>query len=145
MRGWIVMLCVSGCVADPATGPGVVGSSADVTTAPGPYVGYRVDIGCDNHFADIGVIGTGAVVVTDIAAIDAAGQDLRTHLVDLASVWGWGGAGLVCEPGVGTEVSLSDWRDVDTVVERAGAWLREHDYALQIGISVSSIPVPVSQ
>lgn len=142
MRGWLVILCVSGCVVDRPTGPGVVGTSADVTTQPGAHVGYRVDLGCDNHFTDIGVIGTGATAVTEVAAISAAGQELFAQFTDLPSVWGGGGYGSVCEAGVGTQVSLSDWRDVDAVVERAGAWLREHDYALQVGISVSSVPVP---
>ena len=42
----------------------------------------------------------------------------------------------------GTNVWLSDWRDVDTVIVRVGAWLRANDYALQVGIGVEGIPVP---
>ena len=144
MRGFLVVLGLSGCVVDSPTGPGVTGTSADVTTQPGTYVGYRFDVGCANHFADLGVVGIGATAVIEVAPISAAGQDLRTRLADLESIWGWGGYGLVCEPGVGTEISLSSWLDVDTVVARAGAWLVEHDYALQIGITVGSPPVAVS-
>ncbi len=119
----------------------MIGSRADVTTQPGTYVGYRVDTTCANHFADLGVIGTGTQAVTEVAAISAAGQDLRTRLVDLVSIWGYGGYGLACESGVGTQIELSDWRDVDAVLARTGAWLAEHDYALQVGITVDSIPV----
>lgn len=141
MMRLVLALVLSGCVADGATSPPVIGSSADVTTQPGNYNGYRVDTACANHFADVGVIGIGQVAVTDVAAISAAGQDLRTRLTDLESIWGWGGYGLVCESGVGTEISLSSWRDVDVVIARTGAWLLEHDYALQVGITVDSIPV----
>ena len=123
-------------------GPGVVGSPADMTTPPGDYTGYRVVTECAGTWADVGVTGTGSLAITDVAAIAAAGQDLRMQLTDLASIWGWGGYGLACEAGIGTNISLSDWRDVDTVIARTGAWLRAHDYGLQVGISVGGIPVP---
>lgn len=142
MRSGVVAMALAGCVADGATSPPVIGTSADVATQPGTYAGYRVDTACANHFADLGVIGTGQVAVAEVAAISAAGQDLRTRLTDLESIWGWGGYGLVCESGVGTEISLSSWREVDLVIARAGAWLVEHDYALQLGITVDSMPVP---
>ncbi len=143
MRLIAIALLLSACIED-HHGPGVVGSSTDVTTPPGDYAGYRVVTACGNTWTDVGVIGTGSVAITDVAAIAAAGQDLSTRLGDLASIWGWGGYGLVCEPGLGTQIDLSNWRDVDAVIERTGAWLREHDYALQVGIGVDSIPVPVA-
>lgn len=141
MRLIAIALLLSACVEE-HHGPGVVGSSEDMATPPGDYAGYRVVTSCGGTWTDVGVIGTGSVAVTDTAAIGAAGHDLRTHLADLASIWGWGGYGLVCEPGVGTQIYLSDWRDVDTVIARTGAWLHEHDYALQVGVSVEGVPVP---
>src|SRR6476659_3563175 len=119
MRLIAIALLLSACVEE-HHGPGVVGSSDDVTTPPGDYAGYRVVTSCGNTWTDVGVIGTGSVALTDVAAISAAGQDLKTRLADLASIWGWGGYGLVCEPGVGTQVDLADLRDVDTVIERTG-------------------------
>lgn len=141
MRLVAVALLVSACTME-HHGSGVVGSAEDMTTTPGAYVGYRVVTSCEGTWTDVGVIGTGTIALTETAAITAAGQDLHAQLSDLASVWGWGGYGLACEPGVGTSVYLSNWRDVDTVIARLGAWLHAHDYALQIGISVDGIPVP---
>jgi hypothetical protein len=137
----LLLALLGGCVMDEATSPPVIGTSADVTTQAGTYVGFRIDTSCASHAADLGVIGTGSVAITDVADIASAGQDLRTKLSDITSIWGYGGYGLVCESGVGTEIDLSDWRDVDAVLARTGAWLHEHDYALQVGITVGSIPV----
>jgi hypothetical protein len=143
MRLIAIALLLSACIEE-HHGPGVVGSSDDMTTPPGDYAGYRVVTTCGGTWTDVGVIGTGSVAVTDTAAISAAGQDLKLQLADVASIWGWGGYGLVCEPGVGTQVHLSDWRDVDAVIARTGTWLHERDYALQVGISVGGVPVPHS-
>lgn len=141
MRLIAIALLLSACIEE-HHGPGVVGTSDDMTTPAGDYVGYRVVTACSGTWTDVGVIGTGSVAVTDTTAISAAGKDLALQLADLASIWGWGGYGLVCEPGVGTQIHLSDWREVDTVIARTGAWLREHDFALQVGISVEGVPVP---
>jgi hypothetical protein len=99
---------------------------------------------CSSTSTDVGVIGTGNIELTQTADISAAGQELRERIYDLASVWGWGGYGLACEPGIGTQIDLSDWRDVDVVIARAGEYLRERDYTLQVAISVGSIPVPAA-
>jgi hypothetical protein len=141
MRLIAIGLLVGGCAVE-HHGSGVVGSSDDMSTPAGDYTGYRVVTQCEGTWTDVGVIGNGSVVLAQTAEISAAGQDLHTQLVDLASVWGWGGYGLACEPGIGTQVYLSNWRDVDTVITRVGTWLRAHDYALQVAISVSGIPVP---
>ncbi|HEY5944825.1 MAG TPA: hypothetical protein VIV40_05010 [Kofleriaceae bacterium] len=142
MRLVAIAVLLSACVIDEPHDLGVVGSSADMTTPAGDYSGYRVVTGCGNSWSDVGVIGTGSVELTQVADIAAAGQDLHERVTDLASVWGWGGYGLVCEPGVGTQIDLSNWRDVDTVIARTGAWLAEHDYKLQVSISVEGWPVP---
>ena len=133
-----VALCA--CATQPS-GPGILGSPSDVTTPSGSYTGYRVVTACPTDFASIGVIGTGTVAVPKVADIASIGRDLRAQLTDITSVWGAGGYGLVCEPGVGTEISLDDWRDVDTVIARVGAFLHGRDLALQVGITVESIPV----
>jgi hypothetical protein len=99
---------------------------------------------CANAWRDAGVVGTGSVAVTGNEAIAAAGEDLYTRVHDIASIWGWGGFGVACESGAGTQISLSSWRDVDTVIARTGAWLIEHDYNLQVGITVDAPPIPAS-
>jgi hypothetical protein len=142
MRYFAIALLLTACIEDRGDGPGTVGSPDDVATLPGDYNGYRVVMPCGNSWSDVGVIGTGSVAVTDVNAISAAGADLKLRLVDIASIWGWGGYALACEPGVGTLIDLSDWRDVDTVISRTAAWLVEHDYALQVSIGVGGIPVP---
>ena len=142
MRLAALVLLVPACIIDaPAESPGVVGSREDVTTVPGDYAGYRVVMPCANAWNDVGITGTGTVAVTGTDAISAAGQDLKTRVADLASIWSWGGVSLACESGVGTQLSLSNWHDVDTIIARTGAWLVDHDYNLTVSISVGSIPV----
>ena len=144
MKRIALALLLSACI-EQHHGPGVVGSSEDVATPPGDYVGYRVVRPCvGTTWSDVGVIGTGSIELTQTADISAAGQELHDRVADVASVWGWGGYGLACEPGVGTQVALSNWRDVDTVIARAGEFLRERDYKLQIAIAVDGIPVPAA-
>lgn len=142
MRLVALALLLPACVIDRPEGPGVVGTPGDVTTAAGDYAGYRVVRTCGDAWTDVGVIGTGSVALTQTADISAAGEQLHDQISDIVSVWGWGGYGLVCEPGIGTQIDLSDWRDVDTVIARVGDYLREHDYKLQVGIAVGGIPVP---
>jgi len=141
----LALALLSACIIDgPESGPAVVGSPTDVVTIPGDHGGYRVVLTCANAWNDAGVIGTGSVAVTGNDAIGAAGQDLHARVSDIASISSWGGASLACESGVGTQLSLSSWRDVDTVIARTGAWLVEHDYSLQVSISVGSVPVAQS-
>ena len=143
-RAGILCIALAGCLHQPEE-PGVLGSRSDVTTAPGNYTGYRVVTACPTTFASVGVVGTGTIAVTQVAQISEVGQQLQREISDISSIWGWGGYGLVCEPGVGTEIDLDDWRDVDMVIDRVGAFLHAHDYALQVGITVGSIPVAVAQ
>jgi hypothetical protein len=142
MRLVALALLLTACIEE-HHGPGVVGSSDDVTTPAGDYAGYRVVMPCST-WTDVGVIGTGSIELAQTADVAAAGQAIHDRLADLASVWGWGGYALACEAGIGTEIDLSDWRDVDTVIVRVGAYLREHDYKLQVGIAVDGIPVPAA-
>lgn len=120
----------------------IVGTSGDVTTDPGEYVGYRVVTPCEDSHVNIGVIGTGSIELTETAEISTAGTELATSLKDISSVWGYGGYGLSCEPGIGTQIATDSWEDVDLLIGRAGEFLRERDLSLQVGISVGSIPVP---
>jgi hypothetical protein len=119
----------------------VIGARTDMRTQPGDYAGYRVVTACSGTWSDVGVIGTGTIEPADIAG---AGQELHTRLTDFASIWGWGGTSLVCEPGVGTSIDLNNWRDVDLLIVRIGDWLRERDYKLQVGIAVGGQPVPLA-
>lgn len=146
MRNLVLLgaIVLAGCAAQPADHP-VLGTRADVTTQSGQYTGYRVVTSCPTTFADIGVIGTGARVVMSTSEMSSLGQQLHARLTDLASVWGWGGYGLVCESGAGTTLNLDDWRDVDTIITRAGAFLGEQNVTLQVGINVESIPGPAAE
>ncbi len=139
-RAAILCIVLAGCDPAPET-VGVLGSRSDVSTRAGSYSGYRVVMACPTTAVNVGVIGTGSVAVTDVNAIAHAGEELQAQLIDIRSIWGSGGYGLVCEAGVGTSISLDDWRDVDAVIARAGAFLEARDLALQVGITVGSVPI----
>ena len=128
------------CSSDPIPSD-VLGSPSDLRTAPGTYAGYRVSYPCSESSVDVGVEGVGANPVTTINATSGAGAELLAALADIPSVFGGGGYGVQCHTGTGTSVYLDDWRDVDRVIARIGAFLGEHDLSLQVGISVSGIPV----
>lgn len=119
----------------------IVGTSGDMATSPGDYVGYRVVTPCEDGYVHIGVIGTGAVAVTQNSELSAIGRELGESLRDIASIWGSAGYGLSCEPGIGTQIYTNNWRDVDGLIVRIGDFLRERDLAIQVGIGVDSIPV----
>ena len=106
------------------------------------YAGYRVIIPCEGSWIDIGIRGLGTRDVTAVDQIAKVGGDISNSLRDIRSVYGGGGYGLACEPGVGTSFGLTDWRDADRVIERIGQRLRELDLSIQVGIRVASIPVP---
>lgn len=119
----------------------VNGSPSDLRTAPGTYVGYRVSYPCSESSVHVGVEGIGANPVTTIGDVSRVGAGILAALADVPSVWGGGGYGVQCHVGTGTSVDLDDWRDVDGVVARIGAYLAERDLSLQVGISVSAVPV----
>jgi hypothetical protein len=137
-----VVLALGACVDMDDRGSTIVGTSGDVMTEPGDYVGYRVVLPCEDRYVNIGVIGTGSVDLTEVADISAAGQELAATLRDVTSIWGYGGYGLACEPGVGTQIYTDNWQDVDALIGRIGDYLRDRDYGLQVGLSVGSQPVP---
>ena len=142
MRLGVLCVVLAGCTHEPER-VGVLGSRADVTTPPGEYPGYRVVTDCPAWLdgasggVDIGVIGTGSMEVPDVRQIGTIGGELGTVLTHITSLRTWGGFGLGCEAGVGTRVYLGDWRDVDAVIVRVGAFLRARDLALEVGIDVS--------
>jgi hypothetical protein len=142
MRRLVLVLVLAACSGDPMESDvtGVKGSPSDLRTAPGTYDGYRVRHPCSESSVDIGIEGLGANLVTDYD-ISRAGHDILASLADVASVYGGAGMGLQCHAGIGTHVFIDDWRDADGVVARIGAYLRERDLSLQVGISVSPIPV----
>jgi hypothetical protein len=137
-------LLLGACVEMDDNSAPIVGTSGDVGTEPGDYVGYRVVTPCEDGYVNVGVIGTGSVEVSDSAQISAIGSELATTLRDVTSIWGSSGYGLACEPGVGTTIWTNSWRDVDALIGRVGDFLRDRNLALQVGIGVSSQPVPVA-
>lgn len=139
---WLVALGCAACV-EQHGGPGVSGSRADLTTQPGTYAGYRVVTACASPATSVGVIGTGATVLTTQAEIAAAGRELLLLVEpEFPSVWGGGGYGVACEPGAGTMLDLDDWHAADALILRVGDWLASHDYTLQVAITVGARLVP---
>ncbi len=130
------------CVDMDTSGKPIEGTSADVTTEPGTYVGYRVVLPCEDRYVNIGVVGTGSVALAEVEDISAVGQELAASMRDITSIHSWGGYGLACEPGVGTSLTTDNWHDVDAIIGRVGDYLRDRDYKVQVGVSVGSIPVP---
>lgn len=141
----VVVLAFVACSGDPVDRipSDVTGSPSDLHTPPGSYAGYRVSYPCSGSWVNVGVEGVGANPVTTINGVTRVGADILASLADVPSVFGGGGYGLQCHSGVGTSVSLDDWRDVDAVIARIGAYLGERDLSLQVGISVSGVPVAV--
>ncbi len=137
----VVSLAAAACVDMQDDSASIVGTSGDVVTEAGDYVGYRVVTPCDAAHVNVGVIGTGSNELTEIADISSAGRELSLEIRDIASVWGYGGYGVACEPGVGTSIETNSWRDVDLIITRAGEFLRERDVAVQINIRVGGVPV----
>jgi hypothetical protein len=135
------MVLVGACVDMDDRGATIAGTSGDVVTQPGQYDGYRVVTPCDGRYVNIGVIGTGSVELTELSDVTAVADDLAGTLRDMPSVWNRTGYGLACESGVGAVFSTNDWHDVDLMIARIGEYLHERDYAVQVGISVDSIPV----
>jgi hypothetical protein len=122
----------------------VKGTPADMQTTPGDHASYRMTYPCAWSNV-VGLVGLGTVDVRNVDDLSSIGSDLLAELRDVRSVWGGGGYGLVCDTThVGTEVDLDDWRDVDTVIARAGSLLAARNLAIHIGISVGTPPVPVS-
>jgi hypothetical protein len=144
MRCALLALLASSACLDVSDGNGVSGSPDDVTTMPGDHTTFRLISDCAvGSGADYGVIGAGSVKLSDVDDISSMGGDLYTELRTIPSVHSGGGVGLVCSSNaVGTHIELDDWRDVDTVIERTGAWLHERDLALEVAISVRGIPAP---
>jgi len=136
----VFVLALVACSSDPIPSD-VLGSPSDLRTAPGTYAGYRVSYPCSGSWVNVGVEGVGANPVTTLADITRVGADILAALADVPSVFGGGGYGVQCHTGVGTGVDLDDWRDVDRVIARIGELLGERDLSLQVGISVSGIPV----
>ena len=140
----VFVLAFAACSGDPQgpdrIPPDVKGSPSDLHTPPGTYAGYRVSYPCSMSWIAVGVQGIGANVVTDSNDIFRIGTEIFATLSDVPSVFSHGGEGLQCHAGIGTNIALDDWRDVDTLIARIGAYLHEHDLSLQVGIEVSGIP-----
>ena len=135
------LLLVGACVDMDDRGQTITGTSGDVTTEAGDYVGYRVVTPCEGRYVNVGVVGTGSVVLAEQSDFAVVADELGASMRDITSIWGRGGYGLACEPGQGPLFYTSNWHDVDAAIARIGEYLREHDYAVQVGISVDSIPV----
>jgi len=96
---------------------------------------------CESTYANIGVVGTGTVKLTDTDEVSSVASELAANVRDISSVWG-SGSGLGCEPGLGLLLDTNNWRDVDQLIVRAGEFLHDRDLSLQVSISVGGIPVP---
>jgi hypothetical protein len=144
----LVVALLAGCADDEESE--VVGSPADVQTMPGVYDGYAVANGCDWD-SMLAVTGTGTSWIGGVAptaegraeALDLWGQEtLGPALEDLSSVWAVGGYGLSCHQiaGMGPTVHTNDWTDVDAIIQRVGALLRDEGLQDEVAILVGGIP-----
>jgi hypothetical protein len=144
VSGWnriLTLLIASGCLAC-ATGasrkpvsattnvpPQVFGSRLDFKTPPGPKDGYSV-VSCSN--ADcVGVTGAGRHAFEPQLRLR---DELRGSLRDFASIHS-SGYGRKCDSG-GVYLDMFDWREVDRVVARIGAFLRQHDLSDAVAVCV---------
>jgi hypothetical protein len=131
------------CLSGEADSPDVQGQPNDVKTVPGVYDGYEVVYPCPLHPTSYGIQGAGLIPMTTGDDVWNAGSAMCTVLKDVPSVFGCGGMGTACS-GLGTFVEMDDWREVDTVIDRVGHFLRDHDWSLDVAVEVNSIPVASS-
>lgn len=121
-------------------GSGVVGSALDAHVGAGNYDGYRVIRPCPTRVtagAPLALKGVGPTKLTTIDEVQAwSSRRLSPLLSEGTSVNGVGGVSLGCEDGIGAWVVLSDWREVDALVARIGAFIREDGVDAQVSIEV---------
>jgi hypothetical protein len=123
---------------------GVGGNSSDLTVRSGMYPGYQVIYPCPLGQNVVGVRGLGSKKVTGTADTVRVGQALLTSFKDVPSTYGGGGEGVECEPGLGTELYVDDWRDMNQVIERTGQSLAQQDLDLQVAVFVQPIPTALN-
>lgn len=119
----------------------IAGTPSDVKTAAGSYDGFSVTRPCsESAVADVGVRGLGRTTVTDRAEMYALAGELERSMPDVTSIY-LSSTGLQCDGDYGASISLTDWREVDEVIRRTGAFLRDRDLALSVSVNVESMAV----
>lgn len=122
----------------------VQGSPSNVKTAPGEYDGYEVFAECQLPSVAYGVRGTGSRWYHDAApgaperinALWELGDAFEPTLRSVQSLDGIG-VGTSCTLDAGVSVQMSDWREVDVVLERAGQFLSEGELREEVGVRVT--------
>jgi hypothetical protein len=138
----ICVLLLAGCSDDDVT---VKGSPSDVKTVPGTYDGYVIIDQCQLPSIAYGALGVGSSWYAGVAPGDAGRSDalvelardvVKPALTNVASVDGVG-IGTSCTLDAGVIVIMSDWRDADRVLTRAGQALAEGDLREEVAILVT--------
>jgi hypothetical protein len=141
------LACLAGCRTDDASG--VKGARSDVKTVPGVYDGFEVLDECQLPSIPYGVLGTGSSWYRGVApgepsrfdAVRELGNSvLAAAFADLQSIDGIG-VGTSCTLDSGVMILMSDWREVDAVLERSGRILAEQDLREEVSVSVG-VAVP---
>jgi hypothetical protein len=143
VRIWILFLLGCATTSPPAARePGVQGNEADIHTLSGAYAGYRVERRARGQGPSVTVIGTGATPfpfhqdLNDRRLFEA----FRREVVAVAAARSLNGSGDYL--GTAFQLWVTDYRDVDAIVERLGAWLAGRNYRGTIVIEV--MPPPAS-
>lgn len=130
MRRIATVLLVVGCAASDDSGE-------LEPVAAGTFDGYEVVAPCME--GTVGVIGRGAVAVAP-GELVARGRALLASVEDIPALWGGGGVGAGCREGDATGLYLDDARYLRELVHRTGAFLHQHDLALQVVITLDEAP-----
>jgi hypothetical protein len=133
-----------------AARPGTLfGSPFDVHTPPGIYDGYEVYLGCPGKWWDrqaVVIRGTGTKpIVWGQREVEWAFWRLADEAREVACVESihdrcYAGTCRTDEGGI--TLQLHDWRDVDVILRRLGAWLRDRSLRGEIILRLEPMPGP---
>lgn len=107
----------------------------------GSFDGYDVVAPCTHPENVAGVVGRGSTQVVTMEDLVARGGELLASVEDVTSVWGGSGRAAGCQDGYATTLMFSDARDTQELVDRAGAFVRERDLAMQVVFVLGDVPV----
>lgn len=128
--------------------PWPLGTPADLRTTAGDYGDHRVVIPCQPWPSwPVGIIGTGSITPTREELLVLANELFTTANSGSYGdvVFGGGGIALPCETALTTTLMVGDWRVVDQAIADAAAWLRAHDLAVEVAISVEGPAIPAAE
>ncbi len=126
---------------------GVLGSPADVRTRPGTFNGYWVGFGCSQPSFSARWQGFSTVIVLGKGARAFPGDDAFARLAGAVrgaarapSVFATSGWDPCYTAGQAIRLSVNDYRDVDAMIHRIGAWLARQDYGGEVQLDMAPKP-----